>query len=79
MPDHSGKEIIFSLLEAEKHTGLSLTSSYMMMPEASVCGFIMAHKDARYISVGEIDNEQIEDYASRRGMSIEDVKKYSGL
>ena len=79
IPDHSGKEIIFSLLEAEKHTGISLTSSYMMIPEASVCGFIMAHKDARYISVGEIDDEQIADYASRRGMSIEDVKKYSGL
>ena len=59
IPDHSGKEIIFSLLEAEKHTGISLTSSYMMMPEASVCGFIMAHRDARYVSVGEIDDEQI--------------------
>ena len=79
MPDHSCKEIIFSLLNAEKHTGISLTSSYMMTPEASVCGLIMAHRDARYVSVGEIDDEQVADYASRRGMSMEDVKKYSGL
>ena len=79
MPDHSCKEIIFSLLNAEKHTGISLTSSYMMTPEASVCGLIMAHRDARYVSVGEIDDEQVADYASRRGMSMEEVKKYSGL
>lgn len=79
MPDHSCKEIIFSLLKAEKHTGITLTSSYMMTPEASVCGLIMPHADARYVSVGEIDEEQLKDYASRRGMSIEEVKKYSGL
>ncbi|MDD4820487.1 MAG: methionine synthase [Flavobacteriales bacterium] len=79
MIDHSEKQIIFSLLDATKNTGITLTDSYMMMPEASVSGLIFAHEKAHYFAVGEVSDEQIKDYSYRRGISVEDAKKYCGL
>ena len=65
-PDHRDKELIFELLNAEKNTGINLTESYMMVPEASVCGFYFAHPESKYFSIGRIELDQIKDYADRK-------------
>ena len=72
-PDHTLKKDIFQLLEVEKRLGITLTSSYMMTPEASVCGFYFAHPDAKCMAVGVLGEDQIKDYSSRRGMKEEDL------
>lgn len=68
-PDHREKETIFTLLDAEKNTGIQLTESFAMNPAASVCGLIIANESAKYFNVGKISEEQLLDYASRRGLS----------
>ena len=75
-PDHREKELIFKLLKAEKNTGISLTESRMMVPEASVCGYYFAHPESKYFSVGRISNDQIRDYAERMGESVEVTEKW---
>ena len=72
-PDHTLKKDIFQLLDVEKRLGIILTSSYMMTPEASVCGFYFAHPDAKCMAVGVLGEDQIKDYSSRRGMKEEDL------
>ena len=78
-PDHEQKRTIFELLEAPKHISVKLTESFAMHPTASVCGFYFAHPRAQYFRVGRIDDEQIEDYARRRGVSLREVKSWIGL
>jgi 5-methyltetrahydrofolate--homocysteine methyltransferase len=73
-PDHSEKEVLFDLLEAEKH-GIRLTENYSMVPAASVSGLIFAHPEARYFFVGKIGRDQVEDYARRKKLSIEEVER----
>ncbi|MCB9769625.1 MAG: methionine synthase [Candidatus Omnitrophica bacterium] len=75
-PDHSEKTALFDLIEAEKHTGVSLTESCAMYPAASVSGFCFSHPGSKYFSVGKINREQVEDYADRRGESVEAVEKW---
>ncbi|PKL38520.1 MAG: methionine synthase [Spirochaetae bacterium HGW-Spirochaetae-1] len=77
-PDHTDKEIIFRLLDAGNEAGLSLTESMMMVPAASVCGYYMAHPEAKYFSVGKITGRQLEDYALRKGMDAAVVEKWLG-
>ena len=72
-PDHSEKEILFTLLEAEKH-GIALTESYAMHPAASVSGLIFANPASRYFFVGKIDRDQVKDYAKRKGISVRKVE-----
>ena len=72
-PDHTLKEEIFHILDAQRRIGLHLTSSFMMDPESSVCGFYFAHPDARYMAVGEIGDDQKKDYALRRGRKEEEL------
>jgi 5-methyltetrahydrofolate--homocysteine methyltransferase len=67
-PDHTEKAILWSLLDAENRTGVSLTESYAMMPAASVCGLYFAHPEARYFGLGPITREQSDDYADRKGL-----------
>lgn len=74
-PDHSMKRDIFGLLNAEKEIGITLTESYMMLPETSVCGFIFFRPQARYFSVGKIDARQLADYSARRGMRTGELKR----
>ena len=78
LPDHSGKRILFDWLDAEAVTGICLTENYMMQPEASVSGLIFARKEAHYFDVGRLGEDQLEDYARRRGLPLEAVKKYTG-
>ena len=70
-PDHSEKDTIFELLEAERLAGISLTESYSMMPGSSVSGLYFAHPDSRYFAVGRIQRDQVADYAARKGVTVE--------
>ena len=74
-PDHSIKELVFNAIGAREKLGVSLTESYAIQPTTSICGMLIAHEQAGYFSVGQIDNDQIADYAKRRGLSVEEVKK----
>jgi 5-methyltetrahydrofolate--homocysteine methyltransferase len=72
-PEHSEKRVLFDLLEAEK-CGISLTENYSMVPAASVSGLIFAHPESRYFFVGKIGKDQVEDYARRKGMTVEQAE-----
>ncbi len=75
-PDHTEKRIIFDLLDAEAHTGTSLTESCAMLPAASVSGFYIAHPDSRYFAAGRIERDQAEDYARRKGIPLEEAERW---
>ncbi|GGB68470.1 methionine synthase [Henriciella pelagia] len=66
-PDHTEKETIFKLLDAEKEIGVSLTSSFAMSPAPSVSGLYFAHPESVYFAVGRIERDQVADYAARKG------------
>lgn len=75
LPDISVSFLLDRLLEMGR-IGIRLTENGMMQPHASVCGLMFAHPASRYFSVGKIDEEQLLDYARRRGVSPEQIKKY---
>ena len=77
-PDHTEKAILWKLLDAEKHTGIKLTSSYAMQPGASVSGLYFSHPESRYFNVGRLGRDQVEDYAKRKGMSLAEVERWLG-
>jgi len=70
-PEHSEKETLFKLLDVSANTGIELTESYAMTPAAAVSGWYFSHPDSRYFGVGKIDQDQLEDYAARKGLSLE--------
>jgi len=74
-PDHQEKLTIFELLEVEERTGIRLTENLAMTPGASVAGLYFAHPESRYFNVGKISADQVDDYANRRGTSVEKVKR----
>ena len=74
-PDHSEKVKLFDLLNATKHTGITLTESYAMMPASSVSGLYFANPNAEYFGVGKIEQDQVADYAIRKGISLEEAEK----
>ncbi len=74
-PEHSEKEKIFSLLQAEEKAGIKLTEHYAMYPAASVCGYYFASPEAKYFAVGKILDDQVKDYAMRKNLTVEQVKK----
>lgn len=75
-PEHTEKETLFKLLEAEKHIGVSLTSSCAMTPAASVSGMYFAHPDSVYFAVGRIERDQVEDYAERKGWDMKKAERW---
>ncbi len=75
-PDHVEKGTLFSLLEAEKQTGITLTESFAMHPGASVSGLYFSHPDSRYFAVGKFEPDQAKDYAARKGISLGEVEKW---
>lgn len=77
-PDHTEKRTIWSLLDVEKNTGISLTESLAMFPTAAVSGLYFAHPDAHYFSVGKLEKDQVEDYAKRKKMKVEEVERWLG-
>jgi 5-methyltetrahydrofolate--homocysteine methyltransferase len=74
-PDHSEKYKLFDLLQADR-AGLSLTESAAMAPAASVSGLYFAHPHARYFTVGRIGRDQVEDYAARKGVHLEEAERW---
>jgi len=73
-PDHAVKAPLFALLQADR-LGMSVTESYAMWPAASVAGFYVAHPDARYFAVGRIAQDQLDDFARRAGISVDDARR----
>jgi 5-methyltetrahydrofolate--homocysteine methyltransferase len=76
LPDHTEKATLFELLEAAPNLGVELTESYAMLPAASVSGLYLNHPEAQYFAVGKIGRDQVEDYARRKGLSVEAVEKW---
>jgi 5-methyltetrahydrofolate--homocysteine methyltransferase len=77
-PDHSEKATIFELLDAERRIGVGLTESWAMTPGSSVSGLYFAHPDAAYFAVGKIQRDQLEDYAARKGWTVEHAERLLG-
>jgi 5-methyltetrahydrofolate--homocysteine methyltransferase len=77
-PNHDLKEELFRLLDAERAIGARLTESWAMTPPASVAGFYFAHPEARYFGVGRIGEDQIADYAARRGVTPAEARRRVG-
>jgi 5-methyltetrahydrofolate--homocysteine methyltransferase len=75
-PDHTEKQILLDLLQAEARVGIHLTENYAMLPAASVSGLYFAHPDARYFSVGKIGRDQVEEYSARKGMTVEIMERW---
>jgi 5-methyltetrahydrofolate--homocysteine methyltransferase len=74
-PDHSEKEKLFRLLDVADSSGISLTSGFSMLPAASVCGYYFAHPQSRYCVIGPVMPDQLDDYAKRKGISPDSVRK----
>lgn len=75
-PDHTEKETLFDLLGAEQKIGLRLTESFAMYPTAAVSGFYFSHPQSRYFGLGKITKDQVEEYAVRKNMSLEDTERW---
>ncbi len=76
-PDHTEKTKLFALLEAER-AGVSLTEHFAMMPASSVSGIYLAHPEARYFPIGQLDPDQVRDYAARKGETLTHVERWLG-
>jgi len=77
-PDHTEKDTLWSLLDVEQQTGIWLTEAKAMVPTAAVSGLYFSHPESRYFAVGKINREQVDDYARRKGMSIDEVELWLG-
>ncbi len=75
-PEHTEKAAIWQLLDVETHTGMKLTESFAMWPGASVSGWYFSHPDSRYFAVAQIQRDQVEDYAARKGMAVSEVERW---
>jgi 5-methyltetrahydrofolate--homocysteine methyltransferase len=75
-PEHSLKPILFEMLDAEGRTGVTLTESFAMLPTAAVSGFYFGHPQAEYFGVARIGEDQLADYATRRGVPLELATRY---
>lgn len=75
-PDHTEKGKLFDLLDAEENIGVELTESFAMNPPSSVSGYIFAHKQSAYFNIGKIGEDQLKDYAERKGMTVEEASKW---
>jgi 5-methyltetrahydrofolate--homocysteine methyltransferase len=75
-PDHTEKYKLFELLGGEQATGIHLTESLAMYPASYVCGWYFAHPDSKYFGVGKIEKDQLQDYAKRKNMQLEDATKW---
>jgi 5-methyltetrahydrofolate--homocysteine methyltransferase len=74
-PEHSVKELMFSLLQADTKAGISLTDSFAMLPAASVSGMYFAHPESKYFGLGRIAKDQAEAYCAARGISLQQLEK----
>ncbi len=77
-PDHTEKPILFDLLNASGETEVTLTESCAMHPGAAVCGLYFSHPDSHYFMISELQKDQLEDYAKRKGMTLAEAEKWLG-
>ena len=77
-PDHTEKKSLFELLEVEKNLNVELTESYAMKPTSSVSGFYFSNPESSYFGIGKIGKDQVEDYAIRKGLSLQDAERWLG-
>ncbi|MEZ5588017.1 MAG: methionine synthase [Sedimenticolaceae bacterium] len=77
-PDHTEKDLLWDLLDAEKNTGIWLTESKAMVPTAAVSGLYFAHPQARYFAVGKLNRDQVEDYARRKNAAVGEMERWLG-
>ena len=75
-PEHTEKQLIWDLLEAEKHTQMRLTESYAMWPGAAVSGWYFSHPESRYFAVAQIQKDQLQDYAQRKNWDEQTARKW---
>lgn len=75
-PEHTEKAKIWQLLDVEAKIGMQLTSSYAMWPGASVSGWYFSHPESKYFAVAQLQKDQIEDYAQRKGMSVTELERW---
>ncbi len=76
--DHTEKGPIWNLLDVQANTGMLITESFAMWPGSSVSGHYFAHPEARYFVLGKIDQDQVTDYAERKGMTVSEVERWLG-
>lgn len=74
-PDHTQKELLFDLLDVENQIGIHLTEGWAMYPASSVSGFYYAHPQSQYFVLGKIGEDQLQDYAQRKGVDLEKARK----
>ena len=77
-PDHTEKQTIFELLDAEKEVGIKLTESFAMYPASSVSGYYFSNAESKYFGLGNIDKDQVIEYAVRKGKPVEEIEKWLG-
>jgi cobalamin-dependent methionine synthase I/methionine synthase I (cobalamin-dependent) len=77
-PDHTEKPILFDLLDASAKTGVELTESMAMHPGSAVSGLYFAHPESHYFGISVLGKDQVEDYAQRKGMTIEEAERWLG-
>ncbi|MDA4631701.1 methionine synthase, partial [Escherichia coli] len=77
-PDHTEKDTLFSLLDAERQINVRLTESYAMWPGSSVSGVYLAHPESYYFGVAKVERDQVEDYSERKAMPVEEVERWLG-
>ncbi|MBI1398177.1 MAG: methionine synthase [Betaproteobacteria bacterium] len=75
-PDHTMKRTLFDLLDATSNTGIELTESFAMLPASAVSGLYFSHPDSHYFATGRIDRDQVEEYAKRRGISVQEAERW---
>ena len=75
-PDHTEKQTIFELLDAEKEVGIKLTESFAMYPASSVSGYYFSNPESKYFGLGNIDKDQVIEYATRKEKSVEEMEKW---
>jgi len=75
-PEHSEKGPLFELLQAPLNAGITITESFAMMPTAAVSGFYFSHPQAKYFAIGKINKDQVEDYARRKAMTLEEAERW---
>lgn len=75
-PEHTEKAEIWRLLDVNRHTGMVLTESFAMWPGAAVSGWYFSHPQSKYFAVAQIQRDQVEDYATRKGMSVSEVERW---
>ena len=75
-PDHTEKGPLFAFLGAEDRAGIRLTESFAMFPGAAVSGYYFSHPESHYFGVGRIGHDQLEDYAARKGMPLDEAARW---